>query len=99
MQCVICKKEFIRCGNNPYPVKQEGRCCDECYKIVRRAIRKNRIEDEYANLIYYYEKIPFECIRRIKGFLVGTTDRWNDTKQGEFEHRTKHRLEQYDGKE
>ena len=26
-------------------------------------------------------------------------DRWNDTKQDEFEHRTKHRLEQYDGKE
>jgi hypothetical protein len=46
MQRAICKKEFIRCGNNPYPAKQEGRCCDECYKIVRRAIRKNRIEKE-----------------------------------------------------
>ena len=43
MQCAICEKEFIRCGNNPYPVKQEGRCCDECYKIVQHAIRKNRI--------------------------------------------------------
>ena len=24
MQCAMCKKEFIRCGNNPYPVKQEN---------------------------------------------------------------------------
>ena len=28
--CVICGKEFEGWGNNPYPVKEEGRCCDEC---------------------------------------------------------------------
>lgn len=30
MKCVICKKPFEGKGNNPYPVKDEGRCCDEC---------------------------------------------------------------------
>lgn len=28
--CCICGKEFNNYGNNPYPVKNEGRCCDEC---------------------------------------------------------------------
>ncbi|MGM9543570.1 MAG: hypothetical protein ACI3T9_01170 [Romboutsia timonensis] len=28
--CCICGKEFIGYGNNPDPVKKEGRCCDDC---------------------------------------------------------------------
>lgn len=35
MKCCICGKEFEGYGNNPYPVKYGGRCCDECNtKIV-----------------------------------------------------------------
>jgi DNA-directed RNA polymerase subunit RPC12/RpoP len=30
MKCVICNKEFEGYGNNPEPVKNKGRCCDEC---------------------------------------------------------------------
>lgn len=29
-KCCICGKEFEGWGNNPYPVKEEGECCDEC---------------------------------------------------------------------
>lgn len=29
-KCCICKKELIGYGNNPDPVKDFGRCCDEC---------------------------------------------------------------------
>lgn len=32
----------------------------------------------------------FERIRRITGYLVGTTDRWNDAKQAEERDRVKH---------
>ena len=32
----------------------------------------------------------FERIRRITGYLVGTTDRWNDSKQAEEKDRVKH---------
>lgn len=32
----------------------------------------------------------FERIRRITGYLVGTTDRWNDAKQAELRDRVKH---------
>ena len=32
----------------------------------------------------------FERIRRITGYLVGTIDRWNDSKQAEEKDRVKH---------
>lgn len=28
--CCICGKEVIEYGNNPYPIKEEGRCCSKC---------------------------------------------------------------------
>ena len=34
--------------------------------------------------------VPFERIRRITGYLVGTMDRWNDAKQAEERDRVKH---------
>ena len=33
---------------------------------------------------------PFERIRRITGYLVGTTDRWNNAKKAELHDRVKH---------
>ncbi len=35
----------------------------------------------------------FERIRRITGYLVGTTDRWNDAKRSEEQHRVKHGMD------
>ena len=36
-------------------------------------------DGEYADIEYAYSKaVPFERIRRITGYLVGTMDRWND---------------------
>lgn len=28
--CVICGKTFIGYGNNTFPVKDDGVCCDDC---------------------------------------------------------------------
>ena len=28
--CCICGKKFKGYGNNPWPVAEEGTCCDEC---------------------------------------------------------------------
>ena len=36
--------------------------------------------------------VPFERIRRITGYLVGTMDRWNDAKKAEERDRVKHGL-------
>lgn len=34
-RCCICGKEIKGVGNDPYPVREEGRCCQYCnYTIV-----------------------------------------------------------------
>lgn len=36
--CCICGKEIEGYGNNPFPIRNEGECCDECnYKYVLTA--------------------------------------------------------------
>ena len=47
------------------------------------------VDGEYVDLKYHYN-IPFERIRRITGYLVGTTDRWNNAKKAELHDRVKH---------
>lgn len=33
--CCICGIEFNGCGNNPWPIKDDGECCDKCnYEYV-----------------------------------------------------------------
>ena len=48
------------------------------------------IDGDFVNLSYTLEPVPFERIRRITGYLVGTTDRWNDAKKAEEKDRVKH---------
>ena len=40
------------------------------------------------------EGVPFERIRRITGYLVGTMDTWNDAKRAEEKDRVKHTIAQ-----
>ena len=47
------------------------------------------VDGEYVGLKYHYN-MPFERIRRITGYLVGTTDRWNNAKKAELKDRVKH---------
>ena len=50
-----------------------------------------RIDDDEVFLEYHWsEIIPFERIRRITGYLVGTLDRFNDAKRAEEHDRVKH---------
>lgn len=37
--------------------------------------------------------VPFQRIRRITGYLVGTLDQWNDAKKAEERERVKHSAE------
>jgi hypothetical protein len=43
-------------------------------------------------LDYKLRPTKFERIRRITGYLVGTTDRWNNAKRSEEHDRVKHGL-------
>ncbi len=36
--------------------------------------------------------VPFERVRRITGYLVGTMDKWNDAKRAEERDRVKHSI-------
>jgi len=46
------------------------------------------VDGEFVEL--YYHITPFDRIRRITGYLVGSLDRWNDAKRAEERDRVKH---------
>lgn len=48
------------------------------------------LDGDFADLRYTFESVPFERIRRITGYLVGTMDKWNDGKRAEEADRVKH---------
>lgn len=51
------------------------------------------LDDEFVDLAYHFKSAPpFQRIRRITGYLVGTTDRWNDAKKAEERDRVKHSM-------
>lgn len=33
-ECVLCGENFNEYGNNPYPLAEEGECCDSCNNDV-----------------------------------------------------------------
>ena len=48
------------------------------------------VDGEYVDLTYRYDDMPFERIRRITGYLVGTLDRFNNAKKAEVLDRVTH---------
>ena len=50
------------------------------------------VDGEYVDLEYRFARVPFERIRRITGYLVGTLDRFNDAKRAEEGERVRHGL-------
>lgn len=48
------------------------------------------VEGDEVTLKYHICEQPFERIRRITGYLVGSLDKWNDAKQAEEKDRVKH---------
>ena len=69
---------------------------DEARAYIERAphgtykIEANPDGEEIDLTYYTVERKPFERIRRITGYLVGTMDRWNDAKRAEERDRVKH---------
>lgn len=49
------------------------------------------VNRDFVDLSYnFVNDVPFERIRRITGYLVGTLDRFNDGKRAEEKDRVKH---------
>lgn len=53
------------------------------------------VDGDYVDVSYTYEVVPFQRIRRITGYLVGTLDRFNDGKRAEEHDRVKHSVAEY----
>lgn len=50
-------------------------------------------DNDYAMVKYKFTQ-PFERVRRITGYLVGTLDRWGNAKRSEERERVKHDIKQ-----
>ncbi len=50
------------------------------------------VDGDYVDLSYEYDSRPFERIRRITGYLVGTLDRFNNAKRAEVLDRVTHEV-------
>ncbi|MBR6872957.1 MAG: hypothetical protein IKN17_05570 [Ruminococcus sp.] len=48
------------------------------------------VDGEYVDVDYHFADVPFQRIRRITGYLVGTVDRFNNAKRAEVGDRVKH---------
>ena len=48
------------------------------------------VDGDYVDLSYDFGNHPFQRIRRITGYLVGTLDRFNNGKRAEERDRVKH---------
>lgn len=51
---------------------------------------KLAVDGDEVGVSYGLAPVPFDRIRRITGYLVGTMDRWNDAKTAEEHDRVKH---------
>ncbi len=52
-----------------------------------------KVDGDYVDLTYQYDDRPFERIRRITGYLVGTLDRFNNAKRAEVLDRVTHNVQ------
>jgi hypothetical protein len=81
-------------GETEIPYEEQKAYIEYVSKKTGRKISKLNIEPDgdFVNLSYKFEDVPFERIRRITGYLVGTMDNWNDAKRAEERDRVKHGL-------
>jgi hypothetical protein len=59
-------------------------------RIIRHVTFK--VDGEFVDASYTYDTVPFDRIRRITGYLVGSLDRFNDAKHAEVLDRVNHSI-------
>ena len=65
---------------------------DKEFTDVELTYATDENNDSFVDVNFKYNAVPFERIRRITGYLVGTLDRFNNAKRAEVEDRVKHNI-------
>ena len=59
--------------------------------VVEMKITVDPEDEEFVNIDYTLDSsVPFQRLRRITGYLVGSMERWNNAKRSEESERVKH---------
>lgn len=80
----VSEKEVLQ-----YIKRSREKYANETVKIESLNLKFDGDEVEITTI---FKEVPFERIRRITGYLVGTLDRFNNAKRAEVEDRVKHNL-------
>ena len=85
--------EFV-CNDAAIGAEEKQAYIDRGLQKYGRALQKVEVnlDGDFADINYITSKVPFERIRRITGYLVGTMDKWNNGKRAEERDRVKHAL-------
>lgn len=85
--------EYANAGDAPVSEKEIGAYiarARELYPTDTLEWLKLEVDGEDVGISYGLAPVPFDRIRRITGYLVGTMDRWNNAKSSEERDRVKH---------
>lgn len=79
---------------DPIPEEEQQQYVAYLEKKYGRKVKylELHLDGDEVDMNYQFEEVPFERIRRITGYLVGTLDRWNSAKRAEEADRVKHWL-------
>ena len=87
MKVTVKGGEIPQAEINEYIRRIKGKYPDRIIKDLTLTI-----DGEFVDIRYTYDTIPFDRIRRITGYLVGTLDRFNNAKRAEESQRIKHEI-------
>lgn len=101
MEDITYGKNDIMIINDIHVYSKQIKDMDELTEYVKRGKEKYGsklyavyvdVDENDNNYVYVNYEVcePFERLARITGYLVGTLDRWNDSKRAEQRDRVKH---------
>ena len=82
------------CVNGTISEAEKNAYIERGRKMYGRALHAIEVkpDGEFIDIKYFTDNVPFDRIRRITGYLVGTLDRFNNAKRAEEKDRVKHNL-------
>jgi len=73
-----------------YILKIKKRNPNKRQEIISLEFSIDETNEDFVDCVIQWKRIPFDRIRRITGYLVGSTDRWNGAKKAELDDRKSH---------